>query len=618
MVWEDQPQPFTEHLAELRSRLIRSILAVAAGFVLAWVYREPVLDAFVAPVRDALAQRGIYRLMAIEVTEGIFVYLKAALLAGAFGAAPVVIYQLWAFVAPGLLPRERRMVVPFALFTTLFFAAGAAFAYYVLLPFVVGFLADMVMVGGSIDLHVTLSSAFDFTFMSLGVFGLIFELPVVMFVVSLLGVANHRTFIKYGRYFIVLAFVVGAVLTPPDPVSQIMLAVPMLFLYALGVAAAWLASPGGKARRRRVSARTWGLAFGAMAVVVAGLAAAVVALRPPRPLAALAPAGADTVIGLRLGQLPGPPSAWIGALQRCWASPSHRTAGDEVPLGPLETSSKGEGLIVVEGGEVAVAWRPPKGSKVDAPLPNGAEHTGRAAWWGEGAAIEELATCARHGGESCAWHEDAMRTALQALGRAGAVWVAWLRPGAAPPDWLAAPLPAQQVREVGLALAPQPKGGEVAVILRARFDAQADALAWRARVEAARDAAATAELVVGDRAASPEVRSAIESLVGAVRALRAALDTGLAPAGGQRKALAEADAAIERAQATLASLGKGRQSRPPASLRAVWLDPSRAVSATVHGETVVLRMEVKPGVLLRALRATGAVASGREHAHGNG
>ena len=224
-----------QHLVELRVRLTRAAIAVFVGFFVAYLFHIELFEIVIAPVKEALAERGIYSLQAIHVTESILVYLKLSVVAGIIGASPFVSYQFWSFIGPGLTPEERKYVTPVALFSTLFFLLGVAFSYYVLLPFVTGFLADLTMSSGSVNLQVTMANVFSFSLLSMLIFGVIFELPIAMFFLSLFGIFNYKQFASFFRYFIVISFVLSALLTPPDPVSQILMAIPMAALYGLGI-----------------------------------------------------------------------------------------------------------------------------------------------------------------------------------------------------------------------------------------------------------------------------------------------------------------------------------------------------------------------------------------------
>ena len=239
---DDRPLPLTAHLAELRGRLFRIVLAWAAGSALAWSWREDIFAALMAPALGALAQLGSgHTLQAIAPTEIFFTYLQCALLAGFALALPVFFWQVWAFVAPGLYPQEKRVALPFVLISTLLFASGALFGYSVVFPVIFSFFASFS--SDFVQAAWTMREVFGFTTRMLLAFGTGFELPVVVFFLALADVVEPRRLLAGTKYFVLIAFVVGGVLTPPDPLSQSLLAGPMIVLYLLGVAAAYLFVP---------------------------------------------------------------------------------------------------------------------------------------------------------------------------------------------------------------------------------------------------------------------------------------------------------------------------------------------------------------------------------------
>jgi sec-independent protein translocase protein TatC len=239
---DDRPLPLTAHLAELRSRLLRIVIAWGAGSVLAWSWREEIFAALLAPALRALGALGKgHTLQAIAPTEIFFTYLQCALLAGFALALPVFFWQIWAFVAPGLYPQEKRVALPFVLISTLLFAGGAAFGHEVVFPvifqFFAGFSSDFVQAAW------TMREVFGFTTRMILAFGTGFELPVVVYFLALAGVVEPRRLLAGTKYFVLIAFIVGGVLTPPDPLSQSLLAGPLIVLYLLGVGAAYLFVP---------------------------------------------------------------------------------------------------------------------------------------------------------------------------------------------------------------------------------------------------------------------------------------------------------------------------------------------------------------------------------------
>jgi sec-independent protein translocase protein TatC len=242
---DERRLPLTEHLAELRRRLVRALLAWAVGTVAAWAFREEIFRELLRPAVEALAAQG-GQLQAIAPGEIFFTYLKGAALAGFVVALPVVLWQAWAFVAPGLYPSEKRYAVPFVAISTLLFVSGALFGHQFVFPLMFAFLGSFE--SEFVQAAWTMREVWSLTTSMFLAFGVAFELPVVVFFLAAAGVVDVRQLLRGFPYAVLACFVVGAVLTPsPDWVSQTMLAVPMCVLYLLGVLAAWLF--GGKRAR---------------------------------------------------------------------------------------------------------------------------------------------------------------------------------------------------------------------------------------------------------------------------------------------------------------------------------------------------------------------------------
>ncbi len=239
----DEAIPLTEHLAELRTRLIYSLAACAIGFGVAWTFREAIFGALLAPAVASLGSDG-GRLQAIAPTEIFFTYLKGAALGGFVLALPVVFWQIWAFVSPGLYPGEKRVAIPFVVVSTLLFLVGAGFGYTMVFPLMFDFLSrfenEFVVAAW------TMREVFGLTTRLFLAFGIAFELPVLVFFLALADIVDARTLLRGFPYAMLGCFVFGAVLTPPDWVSQIFLAVPMSLLYLIGVGVAWLFAGGRK------------------------------------------------------------------------------------------------------------------------------------------------------------------------------------------------------------------------------------------------------------------------------------------------------------------------------------------------------------------------------------
>jgi len=245
---DDTPLPLTAHLAELRSRLAKALLAWAVGTGAAWGFKEEIFGFLLRPALAALgSDHG--QLQAIAPTEIFITFFKSAVLAGFVLALPVTFWQLWAFVAPGLYPREKRVALPFVLVSTGLFLVGCAFGHSIVFPLMFGFFAQF-----ESDFVVsawTMREVFGLTTQLFLAFGVAFELPVVVFFLAVAGIVTPRQLLGWSGYAVLMAFVLGAILTPPDVLSQVFLAVPLLGLYFVGVGAAWLA--GG--RRKRAAAR---------------------------------------------------------------------------------------------------------------------------------------------------------------------------------------------------------------------------------------------------------------------------------------------------------------------------------------------------------------------------
>jgi sec-independent protein translocase protein TatC len=234
----DEPAPITEHLGELRNRLFWTLGTLLIFSVAAFSFAEEIFLFLLDPVIEVMAERGS-KLQAISPTETFFTYLKASLLAGFMASLPVTFWQIWAFVSPGLYVQERRAVIPFVLASSLLFAGGAIFGYTQVFPIVFDFLSGF-DTSGLIEQSWTMSLAFSTTARLFLAFGVAFELPVLIFFLAVTGIVSARRLWLGTPYAVLGIFVVAAVLTPPDFVSQILLAIPMLVLYLLGVAVAWI------------------------------------------------------------------------------------------------------------------------------------------------------------------------------------------------------------------------------------------------------------------------------------------------------------------------------------------------------------------------------------------
>lgn len=225
-----------EHLEELRSRILRSILAVALAFTVCWFFVEDIANFLAQPLYNVLPQDT--RLTFLGVTDPFIIYVKVAALAAVFIASPALLFQAWRFVAPGLYRREKRRAVPFIVAGTLFFVGGGAFAYYVAFPFAVEFLIGM---GEAFQPMITVERYFRFLLYVILGLGLMFELPIFIFLLAQMGVVTPRFLMRHFKWAVLLIFVAAAFVTPtPDVVNLCLFALPTIVLYLLGVGAAAL------------------------------------------------------------------------------------------------------------------------------------------------------------------------------------------------------------------------------------------------------------------------------------------------------------------------------------------------------------------------------------------
>jgi len=234
---EDEKAPFTEHLEELRKRLIYCIIAVVVGFILTYAFKKQLFDILMGPLTPLLEESGGH-MQTLSLPEAFFTYLKVSLLAGIMIAAPVIFYQFWMFVAPGLYTNERRLLMPIVLLSSFFFVGGALFGYFVVFPFAFKFFLSF-----STDIIQTVPTMKDYLSFSsklLLAFGIVFELPLVLTAMARLGIVTVPFLKKNRKYAIVLFFIGAAILTPPDVVSQVMMALPLMLLYEISIIGAKL------------------------------------------------------------------------------------------------------------------------------------------------------------------------------------------------------------------------------------------------------------------------------------------------------------------------------------------------------------------------------------------
>jgi sec-independent protein translocase protein TatC len=225
-----------EHLEELRRRVFWSVLALAVAFLPCYYYVDKIFEFLFQPIHKVAPN---LKLAFLGLTDPFIFYFKVAALASVFLAAPFILYQIWAFVAPGLYQREKRLALPFVLLTTFFFLSGGAFAYYVTFPFAAQFLLG---IGQNFLPVITIDKYFGFLMTVILGLGLMFELPVFILLLSLMGVVTPGLLMRFWRHAVVVIFIIAAIITPtPDIVNLCICAVPAVALYFLGVGAAYLA-----------------------------------------------------------------------------------------------------------------------------------------------------------------------------------------------------------------------------------------------------------------------------------------------------------------------------------------------------------------------------------------
>ncbi len=232
-IGSDEKLPFTEHLEELRHRLIIIAIGIGVGFAASYGFAEKILYFLQRPLQRASPSELPTRLVFIAPTEAFFVNLKAAFFAGIFFSAPLILFQVWKFVAPGLYEHERKYTFPFLLASSVLFVVGASFAYLVILPIVLHFLITQ---GGDLwKPNITLSNYLSFCMKLILAAGLIFEFPVFMYFLSKIGVVTPAFLVKNRRYALLAAFVLAAVLSPGDAPSLFLLAIPLYLLFEASI-----------------------------------------------------------------------------------------------------------------------------------------------------------------------------------------------------------------------------------------------------------------------------------------------------------------------------------------------------------------------------------------------
>jgi len=227
------------HIAELRKRLAYSLASLIVAFFIAFYFYEPILEWMTLPLKAVLPDDSY--MIATGVPEVFFTAVKVSLFTGFLLALPFILYQFWLFIAPGLYEHEKKYIWPFVFFASGMFFMGAAFAYYVVVPygfaFLVNFAEQVVTVAPKINEYVGF-----FTKIMIG-FGIAFELPVLTFFLALLGLVDDHTLKSFFKYAVILIFVLAALLTPPDVVTQLLMAIPLIILYGVSILIAKIVNP---------------------------------------------------------------------------------------------------------------------------------------------------------------------------------------------------------------------------------------------------------------------------------------------------------------------------------------------------------------------------------------
>lgn len=228
---EEKPMTLLEHLGELRSRLVRSFLAIAVAFFVCYAFAKDLFYYLSLPLLKVMPADA--KFIYTGVAEGFFVDLKVSFVAAVFVACPFLFYQIWAFIAPGLYEEEKRYVTPLAFCSAFFFLGGATFCYFVVFPFAFKFF--MSYSTENIVAMLSINEYLGFALKMLIAFGLIFEMPLFSFFLSRMGIVTAARMRSVRKYAVLAVFIIAAILTPPDVFSQIMMAVPMLFLYEISI-----------------------------------------------------------------------------------------------------------------------------------------------------------------------------------------------------------------------------------------------------------------------------------------------------------------------------------------------------------------------------------------------
>ena len=237
----ENKQPLLAHLVELRSRLIKTMIMITLLFFIFYLFADNIYNFLVQPYANAVEGEEGRRLIFTALHETFFTYIKVALFAALFISLPFLLIQLWIFVAPGLYKNEKNVVVPYLLATPILFILGSALVYYLIMPLAIKFFLSFESIGGNgalpIQLEAKVNEYLSLIMRLILAFGLCFQLPVALTLMARVGLVSSEGLKKNRKYVIVGIFAIAAILTPPDPISQIGLGIPILLLYELSIIA---------------------------------------------------------------------------------------------------------------------------------------------------------------------------------------------------------------------------------------------------------------------------------------------------------------------------------------------------------------------------------------------
>ncbi len=254
---DDVPMSFFDHLNELRKRLVRSAFGIVAAFVACYVFVDELRTILLIPFYDSwvsVGLEGAAKLQALSALETFLTDLRIAVIAAIFVAGPIVFYQLWMFIAPGLYRSERNLVVPFVATSAVMFAGGGVFCYYFVLPvatdFFLQYSLDTAAGNGAVEItpNFTYASYVQYETRLLLGFGAMFEFPLGVFFLAKAGIITHKTLLRHWKLMTLIFFIGGALLTPPEPVTQVLMAAPMIALFWASVGVAYIV--GSEERER--------------------------------------------------------------------------------------------------------------------------------------------------------------------------------------------------------------------------------------------------------------------------------------------------------------------------------------------------------------------------------